>query len=396
MVKAIFVHTARAAAAVIFLCILLMGGRALADEAYIIAASDDNQTQTQNDVQIAQLQERLRSLGYYEKDITMIYDGPTRYAVYRFCETNGAAYSDEGVSLSLWDSIMSDDAIPAPESDALQYEDIPFGAVGNDVLLLQTKLKELGYYYDDSVVLVPSVLDEGTQKALEAFCEINHIDFPVGTATAELQYLLFSGSAAAYVSTETKPTLPARLGAYMTRQAPLLGSSAPVWLFWVCGLIAAAAVGVLLVYRFRGFKKEKPSEADAARSYWRRRAEELNSGVITHEQLGSTGWTLDIEFRYRGSVQNITRVCATSLTIGRNPGCDIPTNPEDRYVSGFHCELFCRGSMLMLRDQSGNGTTLNGQLLRKTEECRLNSGDVICVGDHRIAIQVKREERAAL
>jgi pSer/pThr/pTyr-binding forkhead associated (FHA) protein len=66
------------------------------------------------------------------------------------------------------------------------------------------------------------------------------------------------------------------------------------------------------------------------------------------------------------------------LTIGRSPGCGIPTT-YDVYSSTLHARVFRRGDQLWLEDLgSTNGTYLNSE--RVTSPTRLGKGDLVQVG----------------
>jgi pSer/pThr/pTyr-binding forkhead associated (FHA) protein len=66
------------------------------------------------------------------------------------------------------------------------------------------------------------------------------------------------------------------------------------------------------------------------------------------------------------------------LTIGRSPGCGIPTT-YDVYSSTLHARLFRRRDQLWLEDLgSTNGTYLNSE--RLAQPARLGKGDLVQVG----------------
>lgn len=66
------------------------------------------------------------------------------------------------------------------------------------------------------------------------------------------------------------------------------------------------------------------------------------------------------------------------LTIGRSPGCGIPT-PDDIYASTLHARLFKRNDQLFVEDLgSTNGTYVNSEKI--TQALRLGKGDVLQVG----------------
>jgi pSer/pThr/pTyr-binding forkhead associated (FHA) protein len=66
------------------------------------------------------------------------------------------------------------------------------------------------------------------------------------------------------------------------------------------------------------------------------------------------------------------------LTIGRSPGCGVPTT-YDVYSSTLHARLFRRGDRLYVEDlESTNGTFVNSE--RIARPTRLGKGDLLQVG----------------
>ena len=66
------------------------------------------------------------------------------------------------------------------------------------------------------------------------------------------------------------------------------------------------------------------------------------------------------------------------LTIGRSPGCGVPT-PDDIYASTLHARLYRQKSQLWVEDlASTNGTYVNSE--RITQAHRLSRGDMLQVG----------------
>jgi len=66
------------------------------------------------------------------------------------------------------------------------------------------------------------------------------------------------------------------------------------------------------------------------------------------------------------------------LTIGRSPGCGVPT-PDDIYASTLHARLFRQKDQLWVEDLgSTNGTYVNSE--RITQAQRLAKGDVLQAG----------------
>ena len=66
------------------------------------------------------------------------------------------------------------------------------------------------------------------------------------------------------------------------------------------------------------------------------------------------------------------------LTIGRSPGCGVPT-PDDIYTSTLHARLFRRNDQLWVEDLgSTNGTYVNSEKI--TQSLRLGKGDLLQIG----------------
>jgi hypothetical protein len=66
------------------------------------------------------------------------------------------------------------------------------------------------------------------------------------------------------------------------------------------------------------------------------------------------------------------------LTIGRSPGCGVPT-PDDIYTSTLHARLFRHNDQLWVEDLgSTNGTYVNSEKI--TQSLRLGKGDMLQVG----------------
>ncbi len=66
------------------------------------------------------------------------------------------------------------------------------------------------------------------------------------------------------------------------------------------------------------------------------------------------------------------------LTIGRSPGCGVPTT-YDVFSSTLHARLYRRGGQLWVEDlNSTNGTYVNSE--RITQATKLAKGDLLQVG----------------
>ena len=270
------------------------------------------------------------------------------------------------------------------------YTDIAYGTVSEEVLAFQTRLKELGYF-SESVVLNPSVFDGGTQEAVRLFCETNHISYDGTGVSAAIQHIAFSEGAIAYEAPEVKRSISEKLTDYMTRRVSFLGSRVPLFFLWICGVVIVVLILALLVYFFvPGREKAESVRGTAPETmprYWRKTVTGSSGlGVSEAEKLSGAGRILDFRVQYEGSDNNFERTCDPVLSIGRSGSCQLVLDPRDILASNRHCELYYRGEVLMLRDSSSNGTTVNGRLIHKSE-CRLNSGDRLGIGAHSLLIQ---------
>jgi len=95
------------------------------------------------------------------------------------------------------------------------------------------------------------------------------------------------------------------------------------------------------------------------------------------------GWTTGCALFYRdagGSLQVVSLEPLTSVTIGRDSGCDLRI-PWDESVSRVHAELVRMGHHWAVVDDglSRNGTFLNGE--RMSGRRRLHDGDTLVLGD---------------
>ena len=119
---------------------------------------------------VTNLQERLQELGYYKGEITGYFDEETEKAYILFQTTAGVTV--DGISgNSDQELLYSDDAPYAPEEPA---QDEEATKRNNDV---QTKLKELNYYWGDC----DGILGEMSIEAIKSFQYINGL-----TATGEI------------------------------------------------------------------------------------------------------------------------------------------------------------------------------------------------------------------
>ena len=117
----------------------------------------------------------------------------------------------------------------AAEKEEKVYQFLPIGSSGDEVLELQTRLMELGYY-TDGLQLTPSLFDDATRQALEQFCKTNQIASSGDGASTAIQRLLFSQGVKPYSEPEVKQTLQQKFFGYMAGDVDMFGLGVPVFL----------------------------------------------------------------------------------------------------------------------------------------------------------------------
>ncbi len=139
------------------------------------------------------MQIRLKELGYYAGAITQVHDGATVSALKQFQKANGLT-ADGVAGAQTQDLLFSGAAIASggtapvitPTPTPVPTFRIPGGSVqagstGDDALLVQKRLKELGYYTG----IVDGKFGSGSVSALKAFQHNNNLtaDGKAGSAT---------------------------------------------------------------------------------------------------------------------------------------------------------------------------------------------------------------------
>lgn len=125
---------------------------------------------------VRELQQRLTELHYYSGNLSGNYREGTRAAIRAFQEDFGLEVTGQA------------DAQTQAALFAAQYRPLKYGATGEDVKRLQTRLMELGYYKGK----ISGNFLEGTQSAIKAFQEKNGED-ATGVADVDTQTILFQG-----------------------------------------------------------------------------------------------------------------------------------------------------------------------------------------------------------
>lgn len=151
---------------------------------------------------VGTMQARLKELGYYAGAITQVHDSATVSALKRFQKANGIT-ADGVAGAQTQDVLFSGAAVasgatPAPATPTptpvptfqLPTGSVQGGSTGNDAILVQRRLKELGYYTGT----VDGKFGSASVTALKAFQRNNNLtaDGKAGNATYAV---LFSAAA---------------------------------------------------------------------------------------------------------------------------------------------------------------------------------------------------------
>ncbi len=142
--------------------------------------------------EVLRLQLRLIELGYLSGSADGVYGRATQTAVSLFETQHGRTAT--GVATSALQSFLySQQAQPMPTQQAVPgYSDLSVGSFGTDVLALQQRLRQLGYFSGAE----DGYYGQDTAQAIMAFEEAYGRSLS-GVATAALQSVLFSDSAKA-------------------------------------------------------------------------------------------------------------------------------------------------------------------------------------------------------
>ena len=124
--------------------------------------------------EVLALEERLNALGYMSGEVDGAFDADTRSALESFQQANGLQVTGEAdaETLERLDSAeaLSRQGYLARFANAYaQMTPLEKGSTSNDVLSVQRKLKEYGYFPGDP----DGVFAEGTQQAVESFQMVN-------------------------------------------------------------------------------------------------------------------------------------------------------------------------------------------------------------------------------
>lgn len=170
---------------------------------------------------VIMLQERLTELGYYTFRITGNYQEHTQQAVRDFQAALGweqTGIADEALLVQVYRLDAPPVPPPAPTSPpAAEAPLLQFGSVGDDVLRVQLRLQELGYY----AIEVSGNYLGNTRNAVRDFQRKNGLqaDGVVGQATWDMLFFGDALDAAATPRPTPSPTpVPYRIGVDVTNQ----------------------------------------------------------------------------------------------------------------------------------------------------------------------------------
>ena len=124
--------------------------------------------------QVVQLEQRLSELGYFNGESDATYDAETRSALESFQQANGLEVTGaaDGATLERLnssDALTRQDYLTRFANAYAQMETLKKGDVSNDVLVMQRRLKEYGYFSGNP----GGAFDDATRQAVEGFQMVN-------------------------------------------------------------------------------------------------------------------------------------------------------------------------------------------------------------------------------
>ena len=124
--------------------------------------------------QVVQLEQRLSELGFFSAESDSTYDAETRAALESFQQANGlevtgAADSATMERLNSAEAVSRQDYLTRFANAYSQMDMLQLGDSSNDVLVMQRRLKELGYYSGEPA----GAFDDATRQAVESFQMVN-------------------------------------------------------------------------------------------------------------------------------------------------------------------------------------------------------------------------------
>lgn len=347
------------------------------EDLYVIRTPEDSKNAEEN-MMVGTLQERLTELGYYTEKVTLVLDATTRFSLSKFCQTNGLPFDEGGVRQSVWDALMSEDAIPAEGSET--YTFISYGTESDAVLALQMRLKDLQYY--EGLELVLKVYDVNLQTAIDRFCEINDVFYDRSGITPEVQELIYSNSALPYSENEEPLSLAEKFANYVMRDADLLVIVVPVFVVWIFIMFFVLIAAFFVVHLLRKRKAAQEAKANLQGTQKTRMGKNLKN---MPPPLLEKKKVIHFQIDYQGKSRNVENDASHPVTIGRG-AADIRLDSSDQGADLKHCVLFFKGAILMLQDESDKGTYVNNSLFHKCTT-PVQSGDCIVIGAHHIFLR---------
>ena len=124
--------------------------------------------------QVVQLEQRLSALGYFDGESDATYDAETRSALESFQQANGLEVTGAADSATL-ERLNSDDALSRQDyltrfaNAYAQMATLKLNDNSNDVLVMQRRLKEYGYFSGSP----DGAFDAATRQAVESFQMVN-------------------------------------------------------------------------------------------------------------------------------------------------------------------------------------------------------------------------------
>ena len=127
--------------------------------------------------EILQLEQRLSELGYLSGESNEIYDADTRLAIESFQQANGlevtgAADAATMTRLNSEEALSRQDYLRRFANAYASMTPMQWGDVNNDVLVMQRRLKDYGYFAGEC----DGVYGDATQRAVESFQMVNGLD----------------------------------------------------------------------------------------------------------------------------------------------------------------------------------------------------------------------------
>ncbi len=300
--------------------------------------------------------------GYYEEEVDLFnnkLDRATMNALNRYCWANNLSEYDSprGLTNYAWECInqgkILDMANPTQEA-AEEFPEIQWQQGGGRLEDLVNRLYDLKYLETKE----HNTYDQDVKDALEKFGKQEGNGFPdyykndaegeVKPIEADIQRAVMSENAKAY--NPPKPN-------YFLTPVTILGIHTVMLVVWCAGLVVLLACVLAVIFFF--FPSGKKADK--------------NKKQVVH-----------FEITYNGKTSKSEAEIVKTLKIGRGVG-NFPLDLQDTKISRRHCELYYNNDVLMLRDYSANGTTVNGKPVNNAETI-LNNGAVVVIGEHSIVV----------